>query len=307
MMNRIPPAALGWFGAVMVLMLWSGWIVVSRLGVSQSLNAYDIGALRVLAASVVVAPFALRYWPRHLSWWKLLLLTCGTGIPYVLFAVLGMTYAPASHAGVLMNGALPVLASMFAWWWLRETPLPLRAMGMAIILCGTLAIGWDRSSAGVGPDAWIGHLCFLISAALLAAYMTAGRLWGLTPMQAFVSVPLVNIVWFGPLYLFVLPKGIDRAAPFDVWLQALYQGLGPGSLGVLCFMLAVRFIGPTATAAVLAGVPGVAALIAIPTIGEWPSQMAWAGLALVTAGIFLTSGWTPGFGIGRLKVVSDQG
>ena len=305
MVNRISSASLGWFGAATVLLLWSGWIVVSRLGVSQSLTVYDIGALRFLAAALVVAPFALRYWPSHLAWWKLLLLASGTGIPYVLFAFLGMTYAPASHAGVLMNGTLPILAAVIAWCWLREVPPPVKALGMAVILCGTLAIGWDRSSGGVGPDAWIGHLCFLVSAALLAAYMIAGRVWGLSPMQAFVSVPLVNIAWFGPLYLFVLPKGIDRAAPSEIWLQALYQGLGPGSLGVLCFMMAVRFIGSTATAAVLAGVPAAAALIAIPVIGEWPSQVAWAGLVLVTAGIFLTSGWTPGLALSRLKAASD--
>jgi len=304
-MNRLPSAFLGWFGAGMVLMLWSGWIVVSRQGVGQNLTVYDIGALRFLVASLVVAPFAVRYWPRHLPLWKLLLLACGTGIPYVLFAFVGMTFAPASHAGVLMNGTLPILAAVIAWFWLRETPPPLKAAGMAVILCGALAIGWDRSSGGVGPDAWIGHLCFLVSAALLAAYMIAGRVWGLSPMQAFVSVPLLNIAWFGPLYLLVLPKAIDQASASEIWLQALYQGLGPGSLGVLCFMMAVRFIGPTATAAVLAGVPGAAALMAIPFIGEWPSTVAWTGLALVTAGIVLTSGWTPAPLLGRLKTVSN--
>lgn len=40
--------------------------------------------------------------------------------------------------------------------------------------------------------------------------------------------------------------------------------------------------------------PGMAALLAIPILGEWPSDFAWTGLILTTGGILLTAGWQLG-------------
>jgi len=61
----------------------------------------------------------------------------------------------------------------------------------------------------------------------------------------------------------------------------------------LLFTTAVRSIGPSATAAMMAMVPGMVALVAIPVLGEWPSLLAWAGLFLATGGILLAAGWRP--------------
>lgn len=292
-MSRSSDRLVGWLAALAVLLIWSGWVVVSRLGVVQTLTIYDMAALRFTVAGLVVLPLARRYWPRALAWWQIALLSCGPGVPYVLFAFFGLGFAPASHAGILMNGTLPILAAVVGWLWLKEAPGRWKVAGMGIILCGSLLIGADRSSGGVGDDAWIGHLSFIATSVLLATYMVATKVWHVTPLQALVTLPLVNFAWYGPIYLLFLPKAIDRAGWPEILLQGLYQGLGPSILGVLCFTLAIRRIGATPTAAVLAGVPGMAALMAIPVMGEWPSLQAWVGLALATAGILLTAGWRP--------------
>lgn len=286
----------GWSAAFGVLFVWSGWVVVSRLGVINNLTVYDMAALRFAVASLAVAPLAWRFWPRDLAWWKILALGCGPGVPYVLFAFSGMQFAPASHAGILMNGTLPIFAAVLAWIWLGERASAWQAAGMAVILSGCVLIGWDRETAGAGPTAWIGHLLFLGASATLGAYMVATRAWGITAMQALVAVPIANIAWYGPIYLLFLPKAIDRAGWDEIVLQGLYQGLGPSLLGVVLFTVALRSIGSTRSAAVMAGVPGVAALLAIPVLSEWPSAQAWGGLALATAGILLTAGWRPGLG-----------
>ena len=38
----------GWLAAFGVLLIWSGWVVISRLGVVQTLTIYDMVALRFL-------------------------------------------------------------------------------------------------------------------------------------------------------------------------------------------------------------------------------------------------------------------
>lgn len=279
----------GWLAAFGVLWIWSGWVVVSRLGVLQTLTIYDVIALRFLVAVVAVSPFIAANWPRNLSWWKVVLLGSGPGVPYLLFSFTGMTYAPASHAGILVNGSLPIFAALIGWVWLGDRPTGRTVTGLAIILTGCVMIGLDRSSVGTTSEVWIGHLFFLGAALMLAAYMIATKFWKLTPLQAMVAIPTVNLVWFGPLYLTMLPSAIDRAPWSEILLQGIYQGLGPSILGVLFFTTAIRSIGPTATAAVMAGVPGLATLLAIPVLDELPSGLAWGGLGVVTAGILLTT------------------
>lgn len=279
----------GWFAAFGVLLIWSGWVVVSRLGVVQTLTIYDIIALRFLVAVIAVSPFILSYWPRNLCWWKIALLGCGPGAPYLLFAFTGMQFTPASHAGILINGSLPIFASLIGWLWLRDRPGNRTMVGLMVILSGCVMIGLDRSSGGTTPDAWVGHLFFLGAACILAAYMVATKFWQLTPVQAMVAIPSVNLIWFGPVYLAFLPSAIDRAPWSEIFLQGIYQGLAPSILGVLFFTMAIRTIGPTPTAAVMAGVPGLATLLAIPVLGEWPSILGWTGLAVATAGILLTT------------------
>lgn len=284
---------IGWLAAFGVVIIWSGWVVVSRLGVVQTLTIHDMVALRFAVATVAVAPFAWRHWPKKLRWWQVALIACGQGAPYLLLAFGGMRFAPASHAGIMMNGTLPVFAAVIGWVWLKDRPDRWRVAGMAVILAGCGLIGWDRDSVGAAPDAWIGHLLFMAAALLVAANLIGTKAWQLTPMQAMVCIPTVNLLWFGPLYLAFLPKAVDTAPWSEILLQGAYQGLGPSLLAVLFFTTAIRSIGPSPTAAMMAMVPGMAALMAIPVLGEWPSALAWAGLVLATGGILLAAGCRP--------------
>ncbi len=286
-----PP--IGWLAAFGVVVIWSGWVVVSRLGVVQTLTIHDMVALRFAVASVAVAPFVWRHWPRQLRWWQVGLISCGQGAPYLLLAFGGLQFAPASHAGIMMNGTLPVFAAGLGWVWLKDRPDRWRVAGMVVILAGCGLIGWDRESGGVASDAWIGHLMFLGAALFVAANLIGTKAWQLTPMQAMVSIPTINLLWFGPLYLAVLPKAVHEASWSEIVLQGAYQGLGPSVLAVLFFTTAIRSIGTSPTAAMMAMVPGMAALLAIPVLGEWPSALAWAGLILATGGILLAAGWRP--------------
>lgn len=286
----------GWLAAFSVVWIWSGWVVVSRLGVVQSLTIYDMAALRYAVASVAVAPFVWRFWPRDLAPWKIAVIACGQGVPYLLLAFGGFQYAPTSHAGIMMNGSLPIFTAVLGWIWLKDRPTRWRVAGMAIILAGCVLIAWDGSSDGVSQDAWIGHLLFLASTLFLAINMVGTKAWQLTPKQAMVCIPTINILWFGPLYLLFLPQNIAAAPWSEILLQGLYQGLGPSVLAVLLFTTAIRSIGPSSAAAAMAAVPGLAALLAIPVLGEWPSAFAWIGLVLATGGILLAAGWRPGRG-----------
>ena len=283
----------GWLAAFAVVIIWSGWVVVSRFGVVQTLTIYDIMALRFTVAAVAISPLVWRFWPRRLRWWQVALMACGQGVPYLLLALGGFQYAPASHAGIMMNGTLPIFAAILGWVWLKDRPDSWRVAGMIVILAGCVLIGWDRGTGGIGADVWIGHLRFLAATLFVAFFMIATKAWHLTPVQTMVCIPTLNLICFVPFYLAFLPKAVTTAPWSEILLQGAYQGLGPSVVAVLCFTTAVRSIGTSSTAAMMAMVPGMAALLAIPLLGEWPSAFAWTGLVLATGGILLAAGWRP--------------
>ena len=284
---------IGWLAAFGVVIIWSGWVVVSRLGVINTLTIHDMIALRFSNKWLTTEEFVWHYWPRHLTWWQIILFSCGQGAPYLLLAFAGLKYAPAAHLAIVMNGTLPLFAAVIGWLWLKDKPDRWRIAGMAVILAGCGLIGWDRSTIGVVPGAWIGHLMFMGAALFVAANLVAVKAWRLTALEAMVSIPTLNLLWFGPLYLALLPKALDAAPWREIILQGAYQGLGPSLVAVLLFTTAIRIIGPSPVAAIMAMVPATATLIAIPVLGEWPSVIAWAGLIVTTAGILLAAGWRP--------------
>src|SRR4029450_13982934 len=106
--------------------IWAGWIVVARLGLRTSLAPADITAIRFAVAGLIFLPWLLRQgWGRDkLGWGSFVLLAVGGGAPMVLLANVGLTYAPASHAGALFPGAMPLLVALIAVPVLRESFSP---------------------------------------------------------------------------------------------------------------------------------------------------------------------------------------
>src|SRR4051812_35439404 len=85
--------------------IWSGWIVVARLGLQTSLTPWDIAALRFAVAGLLLLPYiaskglALE----RLGWLGLAAIVLGGAAP-VLLANTGLLFAPAAHAGALFPG-----------------------------------------------------------------------------------------------------------------------------------------------------------------------------------------------------------
>lgn len=278
---------LGITAALAVVGIWSGFIVVARFGVTHTLTIYDVAALRFGFAGLISLPFAFLWWPRRLPLWKCLALAAGPGAPYALLAYAGMTYAPVTHAAVFLNGALPVFTLLLAFLVLRETPGIWKVAGAALVLAGCALLAFSGSSV-YGPDLWIGYLFLLAASLVLAAYMLNTRMWGLRPRELLALVPVLNGALFVPVWLAGLPSNLAAAPWSEILLQMLYQGLGPSLIAVPLFMIAIKNLGSTPTAALMAGVPAVATLIAIPTLGEFPNSWEWTGMVVVTVGILTT-------------------
>lgn len=278
---------LGLLAALCCTGIWSGFILVSRMATFSELTIYDVAGLRFALAGALVLPLVWKFWPRQLKIWQVLFLASGPGVPYALLNYAGLEYAPAAYAGVFVNGMLPIASAITAAIWLKEMPGLYKTIGLLIVLagCGTMAFS---TGAATGPDVWIGELLFITSAAILGSYMVSLRVWQLTWQNLLVVVPVTNLVLFVPLWLIFLPSNVSTAPMNEILLQALYQGLGPSLAAIVAFTLAVRHLGALPTAALMALVPAIVAIAAIPLLNEWPARIEWIGIAAVVAGILAT-------------------
>jgi len=275
---------LGYLSALGIVAIWSGFIVVSRLGVTGNMNPFDITAVRFLVGGVVTVPFTLLYWPRHIALWKVLLLSAiGPGVLYSLAMFIGLGLSPAAYAGVFANGTIPIFTSVLAFLFAGERLRKPAFVGIAVIFGGGCLVGYDGMSGGGEALGGVGF--FLIASFTVAMYVVAVRHLKLTPIQTLAVINVPNAVVFLPIWFFWLPSTMSAASWSEIIFQGLYQGLGPSFLALVLMTYGVHKLGPTVMTGFAAAVPTTAALLAIPVLGENLSVLEWTGVITVTAGL----------------------
>lgn len=280
---------LGYFCAAAVALIWATWLVVSRSGAQSSLTTFDLAALRYGVSAIFALPLVLYFKPwRSMSVRRIAILTFLLSPVYILFVFGGFVYAPAAHGGIFMNGVLPAFTLLIGWYWLSEKVTPVQMIGVVAIIVGAILALADASKLSLS-DSWIGDLMFVTAAIFFSAYLVLGRLWHLKALQILMCSSVINAIIFVPIWYFLLPGGMAEASESQLLIQILYQGLIPNLLGLLLVATAVRHVGPAATAAFMAAVPGLGTILSLIFLGEEPGVLGWLSLAILTPGIVLVA------------------
>jgi drug/metabolite transporter (DMT)-like permease len=271
--------------------IWSGWIVVARLGLKSSLTPWDIAALRFGVAGLLLLPYiringlALD----RLGWIGLVAIVLGGGAP-VLFANAGLMFAPAAHAGALFPGVMPLMVALLAAAFLREPFTAAKKVGFFLILAGAFAIAWQAGGDAIESRQTIGHLLFLGSALAWACYTVAMRRARLGGLHAAAIAAVGALALYLPVYLLVAGVSLASAPWGDIALQAFVQGILTAIVSLIFYGRAVSILGASSGAAFAALSPAMTAVMAIPILGEWPSAMDWIAIAAISVGVYVVSG-----------------
>jgi drug/metabolite transporter (DMT)-like permease len=155
--------------------IWSGWIVVARLGLKSSLTPWDIAALRFGGAGLLLLPYVVSRGLAldRLGWIGLAAIVLGGGAP-VLLANAGLMFAPAAHAGALFPGVMPLMVALLAAVILHEPFTAAKKIGFVLILCGVFGIAWVTGGGAVESRQTLGHVLFLGSALARSRCATRG-------------------------------------------------------------------------------------------------------------------------------------
>jgi drug/metabolite transporter (DMT)-like permease len=270
--------------------IWAGNIVVAGLGLRSSLTPWDITAIRFAVAGLVLLPFLMRRGLAldRLGWLGVAALVLG-GAPTVMLANAGLLFAPASHAGALFPGVMPLMVAVLAPVILKEAFTRQKKAGFVLIATGVVGIVWG-SGGTIGTTQNIGHLFFLGAALAFACYTVAMRRARLDGLHAAAISAVGSMLIYLPPYATLAGSGIFDASPGAIALQALVQGLLTAVLSYVAYGLAVGILGASSGAAFAASCPAMTAFMAIPILGEWPSAIEWIAIALISIGVYVVSG-----------------
>lgn len=268
---------------MLIVCIWSGWITISRYGVHSSLQPADITLLRYATALICVLPYAIHYNWRKFSLRAYLLVGLGIGFPYTMASFYGLQEVKAAHAGVLVNGMLPIFGAISAWFVLSQTVSPIRYVAIVIIfLANFIMAGGDTFSPG-----HIGGILLLLSAAILyTVHMTSIKLYQFERKDVLVTVPVVNVILFFPCWFF-FPSTLFEATRSDIISQSLYQGILVNIFALMCATYAIKHLGTITVSIYMSVVPVTTALLAWLLLGEALNSFEFAGILGCSIGLFI--------------------
>lgn len=281
---------IGFVWAALSVTIFSGWFVVTRFGITRELRIWDIAALRFGIGAVLLAPAVLRRGSRLpiAAWGEGLIFALLWGVPFVLLVALGLKFTSAAQAAAIAPTLMPVFAGLFAWGFLRERQGRLRWLGYAAIVIG-LACLIGAGAAAHGAPSPMGIAALAAAAAMWAIYTLLFRRSGLTPIQSAALICLWSAALFLPAYLFLGLSRFSLASPGEIALQAIYQGVLMSGVALITYNRAVSLLGSAAATAIIALLPAVASILAIPVLGETPSPAECVSIVIIVLGVLLAS------------------
>jgi drug/metabolite transporter (DMT)-like permease len=176
---------------------------------------------------------------------------------------------------------------------LRERLSKTRKFGLLFILAGAvLMIGGNIETHGAtwSTSRTFGDALFLLAAFLTAIFTVVTRQTKLDPFHAAALVSTGSLIISLPIYFALSGYHLLQIPVANLAVQAVFQGVLVTIISLVLYVRSIAILGASGSAAFGALVPALTAFIAIPLLGEWPSDIGWLAIALISAGVYLTSG-----------------
>lgn len=274
-------SGLGW--AAVAITVWSGSLVMLRLGITTSLNAYDLTAMRFGVAALILAPVALRRGSGtdRAGLVSLVAMVVAFGAPYVLLISQAMQTASASAAGALNPGCMAIASVLLGWTFFGDRIGVARFAGLLLTMAGIFLF------ARAGGAIATGHLVLIGTGILWAGYTLIVRRAAIPALNATAIVAAGSAVFYLPVYLVALPKQIFTAPLTDVLMQAGFQGVLVSVVAIYAFNRSAELLGAIAGATLPALIPVVTLGLGILILGESAGAGEAVSAGLVTLGLAL--------------------
>ena len=282
-----------WLVLLATLLLWSGnWIVARAVRDDVQPGFATVGRLLVVLA--ILLPFvtgSLKQKLKQLAtrdWQVLAALGFAGGGLHLGLQWLGLHYTTAT-SGILYLSTSPIFILLMAAPMLGERIGLRQWAGVAISFAGTATIAAQGEMARLAALSLNkGDLMALASMAMWAAYTVLLRL-----RRDALDIPELIVVVCGFGLVFMLPwlaiEGVPPPPGQAALLAILYSAIGSLLLAYAGWSYVVTRLGAARAGVTMHLMPAMGVVLAAIFLAEYPSWYHFAGVALILAGVGLSS------------------
>jgi len=282
---------IGVAAALVVVTVWATWIVGTRFATTVDIPLSWLALFRFGIPALFLAPVWLRSGPLPMGvpLKLIVVIVACAGAPFFALVAAGLSFAPAAEAGVLLPGTMGLWAALLTKLIYRERFGRDRAIGLALSVAGVVIIAGPTLAGGHLLEG-AGRLLLPCGAFLWASYTVAYRATRLPPMVGAGVICFWSTLMIIP---FVVATGVEpllSQPTGQVMVQVVIQGVLSGLVSLIGYGIAVSRLGASRAAAFSSLAPALAAILAIPVLGEFPPAIVVAGVAITVVGVALSSG-----------------
>ena len=189
------------------------------------------------------------------------------GVAYCITCYSAFHYVPAAHAAIFLNGFIP-LCTAVAGLLLFKQPFDKHIwLSLSIMLCSIVVMSFLMYRA-TGVAFSFGDVLFIISAIWWGAFTVLLRQWKLSAWHAMSGVAIWSAVVYVPIYLLFIPKHLTEVEPLHLIGQTIFHGIFVVIVATLTYVEAIKRLGAFKTGSIVTLAPFIAAIIAVPLLGE---------------------------------------
>ncbi|HDR8907924.1 TPA: DMT family transporter [Burkholderia multivorans] len=280
----------GWLRAApaLFLLLWSSGFVFLKLGLRDADPLTFLALRYACVVALLAGPFL---WLRpalprtRRAWLNLIVVGLLLQAGYFSFTYLSLKLGMSAGAVALVTSQQPILVGLLAPALAGERVRALRWVGLALGAAGAVLVILARGSVAIASP-WA-----LAFALLALACITGGTLWekrfgtDVHPISANLVQYAVGLAVSAPLAFALEPMHVHWSAGLAGSLA--YLVICNSLIAISLLLAMVRHGEASRVSALFFLIPPATALIALAVLGETIGALAWPGMALAAAGLYL--------------------
>lgn len=284
--------ALGFLAALISLSLISSYPAISRATIVTNLPPADLLILRMGVSGVILMPYLwhIRSRVEARVWKAALLLSFLHGWGMAGFILLGLKFAPASHAAILGPGTISIWIAALAWYTIKCRPTTTQLCAMlAIFVCAAAIVITDLANQTSNLPVICGDALFLFGSMSGATYLFIAGYWKIPALIGVSICAVFSAIVVVPIYLLSGVGTLFSKPTPDVLLHGIYQGLLIGVLSYSLVNYSINVLGSQRAGIIFAATPIFGSIFGVIILGETLNSATWICLTVMFIAVILGS------------------
>lgn len=286
----LDPKTSGYLVLYGVVIIWAGFALTLRAIGASSLAPADVALMRFAVPTLGLLVFL----PSRFAQLKRVriqdaVMVLFGGMPFFFIATEGARTTSAAHVGALIAGTAPLSVALLSRFLEGRSVPRHQRFPLGLIVAGALGIIAVRTT-GFTLEVFRGIGFLIIASVLWGTYTLGLRRTGLDAIGNALILAIGSLVALAAtMATGITPSHFGSFSLHDALPFILIQGLGVGLLSTVGYAFAITRLGSAKSATIGALAPALAAVLAIPILGETLGAGTALCIAVITLGVILSN------------------